>query len=419
MAGRSESITEPLLKNSNEWQLAEWAQDCYAGGLPREPVSASVDLQAVISGDEIRSAASSSSDLYPHAIHAPLLTPPQGPQLPQHVPQQSLSMLFGRGQGLDEVEIRELLIDHVGHRFCWGSMPARRWHIHAIEDCNSYVGTLETFIEEREVVSDVEPYMGGDIDGKDHGYEPGPWELDLRSEFPLLFVSRKEARVKVPHSEAVKKCYGCEGRKEVPCPMCNTNHEPGFYTANRMIVCSACQGRGLIAHYDGSDTKCENCKGEGKLACPSCRSRGLVKCSICRGAGSLLTRKICIVKWRTLLTRKVSASSNAVSVPDDVFHRARGVQVFNTQAYQCKPANFSDSVILNKFSSDIIADRLPVPPTARIICERHQITVVPVTRVIMAQKKRSFIFYIIGLSREVYIKDYPAQWCWGLCCCLN
>lgn len=111
-------------------------------------------------------------------------------------------------QILDEVEIRELLIDHVGHRCCWGSRPARRWKISAVEDCNVYVGTLDTFIEERDVIKETEPYRGGTIDGKNNGPELGIWELDLKSEFPLLFVPSHESRKRIPHSETVEKCSG-------------------------------------------------------------------------------------------------------------------------------------------------------------------------------------------------------------------
>lgn len=113
-------------------------------------------------------------------------------------------------QILDEVEIRQLLIDHVGHHCCWGSRPARTWRISAIEDCNVYVGTLETFIEERETARDMEPYLGGKIDGKDNGPELGIWELDLRSEFPILFMPYKETKTKIPHSEVIEKCSGME-----------------------------------------------------------------------------------------------------------------------------------------------------------------------------------------------------------------
>lgn len=38
------------------------------------------------------------------------------------------------------------------------------------------------------------------------------------------------------------------------CPTCNANQEPGFYKENLMTQCSACHGRGLIAHKDGSDS---------------------------------------------------------------------------------------------------------------------------------------------------------------------
>ncbi|KAK8563836.1 hypothetical protein V6N13_005937 [Hibiscus sabdariffa] len=379
-----------------------------------------------VSIEEIRSATSFSTH-YPPSVHAPLISSPQPHPNEQIIPHQGpYAMDYGaysndfQRQLLDEVEIRELLIDHIGHRCCWGSRPARTWKIHAVEDCNVYVGTLETFIEEREMVIETEPYHGGNLDGKDKSPELGLWELDLRSQFPVLFVPYKETRVKIPHSEILEKCPDCAGRGNIPCPTCNADQEPGFYKENQMSQCPACYGRGLIAHRDGSDTICTKCDGKGKLPCATCGSRGLLNCETCHGSGSLLTRKIAVAKWKTLSTRKVSATSGAASVPDEIFHTAKGVQLCNTQAYQCTPAYFADSFFLNKFSSDVIADRASVPPTARVICERHTISVVPVTRVTMRHRKQSFSFYIVGCSREVYLKDYyPARFCWGLCPCLE
>ena len=117
-------------------------------------------------------------------------------------------MNFSNRDVLDEVEIRHLLIEHVGHRCCWGRRPGRTWKITSIEDCNVYVGTLETFIEERDTILKKEPYNGGKIDGRDKGAVLGVWELDLRSEFPMLFVPEKEVMVKIPHSEITEKCLG-------------------------------------------------------------------------------------------------------------------------------------------------------------------------------------------------------------------
>jgi hypothetical protein len=77
-----------------------------------------------------------------------------------------------------------------------------------VEDCNVYVGTLDTFIEERETLRETEPYLSGDIDGRDKGPELGIWELDLKSEFPVLFIPYKESKAKIPHSERIEKCSG-------------------------------------------------------------------------------------------------------------------------------------------------------------------------------------------------------------------
>ncbi|PUZ66824.1 hypothetical protein GQ55_3G369700 [Panicum hallii var. hallii] len=374
---------------------------------------------------------------YPPSIHSAVLSPSASHAPSSPHPNEELAIVpqglypYGGGGGgyqpsesvardvLDEVEIRQLLIDHVGHRCCWGSRPALMWNITSIEDCNVYVGTLETFIEERDIVTKKEPYESGKIDGRDKGPVLGVWELDLRSEFPLLFVPEKEVMVKIPHSEVIEKCSDCEGRGEKPCPTCNAGQEHGFYKANQMTRCSACHGRGLLAHQDGSDSVCGMCNGKGMLPCIACGSRGLVTCNTCTGYGSLLAQSIAHVRWKTLSARKVSATRGAASVPEEVFHRAKGVQLCNIQAYQCTPAFFADSYPLNQFSSEVITSRLPVPPPARVISERHIISVVPVTRVTMAHRKQSFSFYVVGYSRDVFIRDYPSKFCWGLCCCFE
>ncbi|KAG6640163.1 protein SSUH2 homolog [Carya illinoinensis] len=423
-------MEEPLLSeqrsDAGEKESGKWSSYQYVGNRTGSAIPTASLAGTEVSVEEIRSAAAF-SDHYPPSLHSALVSEPEpDPNEQAIVYQGGYGVEHGgitnefRKQILDEVEIRELLIDHVGHRCCWGSRPARTWRIHAVEDCNVYIGTLDTFIEERETIRETVPYVGGKIDGRDSGPELGIWELDLRSEFPVLFIPHKESRAKIPHSETIEKCSGCAGRGDLACPTCNAAQQAGFYKENQVTQCSACHGRGLIAHRDGADTICSRCNGKGKIPCATCASRGLIKCEECHGNGSLLSHNVAIVRWKTLSTRKVSATSGAASVPDEVFHRAKGVQLCNTQAYQCTPAFFADSFSLNQFSSEVIAERAPVPPSARVICERHTISVVPVTRVTMAHRARSFSFYIIGFSREVYLKDYyPSRFCWGLCPCLE
>ncbi|KAI4331697.1 hypothetical protein MLD38_029855 [Melastoma candidum] len=120
-------------------------------------------------------------------------------------------------------------------------------------------------------------------------------------------------------------------------------------TKNQMTLCPSCHGRGLIARRDGSDSTCAKCNGKRKIPSVTCGSCGLVRCETCKGSGSLLSLE-------------------------------------NTRA--------------------------PVPATAGVICERHEISVVRVT---MTHRNRAFRLYAVGNSREVYLKEYyPSMFCRGM-----
>ncbi|KAL2336972.1 hypothetical protein Fmac_011418 [Flemingia macrophylla] len=309
-------MEEPLLpehrSGSVEEESGKWSSYQYVGQTGSVAPTASL-AGTEVSVDEIRSAAAASSGYYPPSLHGALVGSPEPEPEPEPIGQAPVYQGgYGGDYGgpraqfqrkiLDEVEIRELLIDHVGHRCCWGSRPARTWRIHAVEDCNVYVGTLDTFIEEREIIRETEPYLGGRIDGKENGPELSIWELDLRSQFPVLFVPYKELQEKIPHSEVIEKCSVCAGRGSNVCDTCNADQEPGFYKENQMTQCATCYRRGLIAHKDGSDTVCVKCNGKGKIPCATCGSRGLIECATCNGSDSLLARKLAIIRWKTLST---------------------------------------------------------------------------------------------------------------------
>lgn len=128
-------------------------------------------------------------------------------------------------------------------------------------------------------------------------------------------------------------------------------------------------------------------------------------------------RNCCDPIRRTLINKIISASSHAATLPDDVLHEASGIQLYCDQSHICEPVQFPASYGLTKLSADLFLTREAVPQTARLIVERHQLRVIPITRVVMSEGDRSFKFYIIGLDKEIYIKSYPST-C-ALCCCLQ
>lgn len=52
------------------------------------------------------------------------------------------------------------------------------------------------------------------------------------------------------------------------------------------------------------------------IPCATCGSRGLIKCETCQGGGSLLTRKVAVVRWYVLTRFKYiySWSDNVVKI---------------------------------------------------------------------------------------------------------
>jgi hypothetical protein len=135
----------------------------------------------------------------------------------------------------------------------------------------------------------------------------------------------------------------------------------------------------------------------------------------CSHANDIYTS--CIYR-KTLYTKKSLCKSSVISVPDEVFLNARGFQLCSMQAYQCAPPFFADSYDLNNLSSQVIASRVPVPPYAKVIMERHVISFLPVTCAIMTHRNRSFSFYIVDYYWDMFVKDYPSRFCWGFCCCV-
>ncbi|MFQ6654840.1 hypothetical protein Gotur_025648, partial [Gossypium turneri] len=53
------------------------------------------------------------------------------------------------------------------------------------------------------------------------------------------------------------------------------------------------------------------------------------------------------MKDEDTINSKSECDGGATSVPDEIFHRAKAVQLCNTQAYQCTPTYFVDSSLIN------------------------------------------------------------------------
>ncbi|XP_056849008.1 uncharacterized protein LOC130499121 [Raphanus sativus] len=94
------------------------------------------EVRAGVTVEEVRSASPVSD---PPPLYPPVLTTPISLPTPEAIGYPSAQQVMSfkgkptdKRQLLDEIEIRELRIDHIDHRCCWGSRPARTWKIRAV-----------------------------------------------------------------------------------------------------------------------------------------------------------------------------------------------------------------------------------------------------------------------------------------------
>eukprot|EP00850_Spirogloea_muscicola_P002995 SM000011S19173 [mRNA] locus=s11:1222296:1225546:- [translate_table: standard] len=319
---------------------------------------------------------------------------------------------------LREEELRDVLLQYVKQRCCWDPRPARAWNFRRVDDFCAYTGTLESFVETRKVVQEREPYTGAPVDGEAQGAIPGPWDVSVVGLAPELFQTG-EARLRLPHSESVVRCPECIGKGELPCSNC--------FTTDGMKKCIYCKGTGrTLSHSDASALErmwayfnlgCQHCSGSGMVLCAKCKSRKKVRCPPCRGLGSVITRRVLIVSWTNLSRTRVSNPAKGVKVPEWVVKHARGTELFKMQALPCAPALFPGSSRLSSLSAKVLAERPAIPKGARLLCERHILRAVPITRAVMQSNHTSFSFYLLGLDRRIYAEDYPVKCSVAWCCC--
>jgi len=319
---------------------------------------------------------------------------------------------------MNQVEAREALVDYVSENSCWGSKPALQMEINLIVTKPVYQYELGSFIERRRTLLDSKPYVGGEVDGRGSGPAVQAWDIGAT---PKLMFQTEEQNFVVPRTSSVRTCYECRGNKGFTCAGCRGKGSKR---------CWNCNGFGLQhwirrrrhSHRNEVDTEiCYVCVlspfGIGRLPCEECNSTGSVRCRPCDGYGQLLTYTRLNVKWQTTKTEKIVGNNS--SLPEDIIRQAPGQVVVKEEGPRVAPLNsFSDSAVRSA-STQLITDHvsLGLQPNQKMIAQRQQVRMIPVTEVQYTWKGKKGSYYIcgIGRDRQVHAPDYPRKRCFGCC----
>ena len=102
-----------------------------------------------------------------------------------------------------------------------------------------------------------------------------------------------------------------------------------------------------------------------------------------------------------------------LQIPDELIRDVSGQVAFEEEQNKVCPVEAFQDELIRHASSKLVASHGAKFPDERILRQRHQVRVVPVTRVGYEWRGRSRSFYVYGYENKVYVPDYPQACCWG------
>ncbi|KAI9561797.1 hypothetical protein GHT06_012758 [Daphnia sinensis] len=304
---------------------------------------------------------------------------------------------------VSEVDARNALLGMVTEHCCWGRSAARHMSIGKILSSSAFHYEIQTFTEKRETSWAFMPHGGGEVDGPRCGPAPRPW--DIPADPTDLFRSEMKV-LQVPHTASVKTCHRCRGAGSLLCQEC---HGKGW------TRCLSCHGDGWGSDSAGNKERCFFCQssthGRGRQDCLKCNAKGRVACPPCDSYGQIRCYISLTITWKANTSEHIVAKCS--SLPEDLIRQVSGQVVYEEEGPRIPPLNHFADPTINLASTQLVLNHNRQWPDQRILAQRQQVRMVPVTEVHYTWKRRTGKFYLYGYEHKVYAPDYPQTCCWG------
>lgn len=332
---------------------------------------------------------------------------------------------------LSEDEAKEALAIFVSSKCCYGTNPVKNLVFTDLQSSDTYRYVLETFTESRSTQWSTTPYLGQTL--YNNGMPPPkPWEICCQ---PNSLFKNEEQCIEVPNTAYVKSCNRCNGAGNLVCTSC---------IGSGRRQCHSCNGSGHSPHNPpegshsdsnhhhhhhnhhnqhhhqskggyhtfnnesehGHGSQCMNCNGSGTVLCNLCNSSGRIQCSHCSGAGKVKCFIELIVKFENHENDFIKKSEE---IPDESLRHCQAHVTFSEQNQRVYAISHHKDPMINKASYDIISSHLNKFKYCRIIAQRHNVYIIPVTQCRYSFKNQGYSYQVYGLDRQVNAEDYPQK----------
>lgn len=303
---------------------------------------------------------------------------------------------------LTEQQVKAALLSYIDDRCCYGKGAAKNMNIKTMEYVPAYHYELQTFSEKRETAWTYAPYRPGTMESYPGGVPPLPWEIE---EPPTQMFKDEVRLVTVPNTASTKTCHRCRGIGGVTCRDCN---------GKGWSRCLNCHGDGWLADSSGFRERCFYCQhsrhGHGQQDCNKCHTKGKVNCSTCDGQGQIR----CFIQLS--ITWKVHTAEHIVErleLPHDLIREVSGQVAFEQESAHIKPVTAFNEQAIKDASSKLVFSHSTSFPDLKILRQRHQVRIVPVTKVVYEWKGKTHAFFVYGYENKIHLPKYPQNCCWG------
>ena len=144
-----------------------------------------------------------------------------------------------------------------------------------------------------------------------------------------------------------------------------------------------------------------NIEGGGTLDCPECE-----------GSSELLCFIQLRISWQCHTSDWFTDHS---SLPNILLSDASGQVAYEEEGERVFPVESFDDEVIKMASAQLVSSHASKFPEEKILRQRHQVRVVPVTKVNYEWKGRTRSFFVYGYENKVYLPNnsYPQAYCWG------
>ena len=98
-----------------------------------------------------------------------------------------------------------------------------------------------------------------------------------------------------------------------------------------------------------------------------------------------------------------------------MFSLSSGQVAYEEEGWRVCPVDSFEDEVVRMASAQLVASHASKFPEEKILRQRHQVRVVPVTKVNYEWKGKARSFFVYGYENKVHLPNnsYPQAYCWG------